>query len=214
MVRDFQRLRASGNQRGSGGPSNQSQLWAVENRVTGQVITPPLPIESWFSAPGRFAFGLPRNFISGDLDRQDLPRRPLVVVADGSTSLGMYLVVFDTTFSVELVNGHSPWVLVADPASYYTAVQSWGGSVVSGPFPIVIDGERGTWSVIRTVEGGQVIDRWTAITTRRGGCYEVMMGFRDQAGLRNAPFYNDVFGTAIGSWRWTDAANMQVGARG
>ena len=213
MVKDIQRLRAGGRQQAQGSPSSQAGLWAAENAVTGRTIAPPLPVESWFSAPGRFRFGLPRNFTSGDFDRQDWPRRPLAVVADSSTPWGMYLTVFDTHLSVELMHGHTPWVLVADPQGYYRAVQSWGGSVVNGPFPVMIDGERGTWSVIRTAERGQVIDRWTAVTTRHGGCYEVMMGFGDQAGMRQAPYYNDVFATAVGSWHWIDGAEYQSGAK-
>jgi hypothetical protein len=44
---------------------NEQQLRAAENAANGQAVASPPPTESWFSAPGRFTFGLPRNFRAG-----------------------------------------------------------------------------------------------------------------------------------------------------
>lgn len=179
----------------------EQALEMATNSISADAVSPPLAVETWFNAPGRFMFGLPQTFRYCDLKTKRWPQGlPLLAVEDGSTNSGMFLSVLDVHLSVEITEGHSVWVTVVNAEAYRHSIRSWGGTVTTGPVPILVTGERGVWSVIDSIEQGQHIRRWSVLTMHAGAPYEVLMGL----GREDERACADAFWTAIGSWRWAD----------
>jgi hypothetical protein len=177
----------------------EQQLEIAANAVTASPMTPALPVESWFTAPGKFTFGLPAHFAPYPTFKSP-GARPVLVLADPANR-STYIAVFDRHLNVGF-DGHSVWLAAVNPDGFRNAVRSWGGNVVQGPIAVLVCGERGIWSVVDTLEhGGEHIRRWSVMTAHAGKEYEVIMG----ADLRDQAAAVDVLATAIGSWRWADS---------
>lgn len=177
------------------------------NAISADAVGPPLPVETWFNAPGLFTFGLPRRFRYCEGNSRSWPqRRPVLAVEDGPSPTGMWLATFAEHMSVEVTEGHSVWVTVVNPDGYRQAVRSWGGTVTTGPVPILVAGERGVWSVVDSIENGEHIRRWSVLTAHMGAPYEVLMGMGQEPEQTCA----DAFWTAIGSWRWADTVDQST----
>lgn len=183
----------------------EEELERATYAISAEAVGPPLAVETWFNAPGLLMFGLPRRFRHCEGKARSWPARPpLIAVEDGPPPTGMWIAVLGEHLSVELTAGHSVWVTVVNPEAYRQAVRSWGGTVTTGPVPILVAGERGVWSVIDSIEHGQHMRRWSVLTMHMGAPYEVMMGLGQEPERACA----DAFWTAIGSWRWADMVDQ------
>jgi len=189
------------------------QVEAAANQITANPITPPLPAEEWFTAPGAFTFGLPRGFREQDVRNFVSPHiRPLLAVQGSNDHEGLWIAVIPQHMSIGIPPERSVWIMVVLSDEFRQFVKQWGGTVAAGPVPIVVGGERAIWSTVDTQEQGQHVRRYSALTTHNGVPYEVLMG---GSGLlsnqESAKRYADVFWTAIGSWQWADHIGHQSG---
>jgi hypothetical protein len=180
----------------------RAELQARANSLQGRSISPPLPVERSFSAPGAFTFGLPQRFVEGDTSRwQGAP--PTVLVVDGPGTSGMWLVVErNQNLTLEIDPGLSPWLGVVQPNEFRALARNWGGTVVAGPEAVLLGGEQAIWASYGMIEGGQENRKWVVFTRHRGNTFELIMGVKPETEAA----YVDTFWTAVGSWRWADQA--------
>jgi len=185
------------------------RLMEREHALSVAPFAPPLPIQRTLSSPGHFTFGLPPGFEAPDAEvlqgwRRGFDSDPLAAAIDRSaTEVTCFLAVFSGASEVALsdlgLEGHSLWVLEVLADEYRERARQAGQAVVvAGPKAILVDGERGIWTVTAQVEGGVATRKWGVAVARDGRGYNIMMFVQPHV----EAYYASAYWTAVASWRW------------
>ena len=189
-----------------------AEMQSAANRILARPLPPRYSSLVSFEAPGKFSFGLPKGFQAADLAElsREIGTRPLLAVERGLGDSRFWLAVLPRHMTVELTNGQSPWVVVVNRSGYQQEISKWGGEVVAGPIPILVDGERAVWSIIDANRYGQPIQRWTILTVNDGRPYEVVLGSDDFRVLGRGEAA-DALWAAMASWQWSHSRSAPDG---
>jgi hypothetical protein len=198
--------------------SEVQRLEEAVNSLQVQPITPPLAAETWFEYPGEFAFGLPRGFArpSREMERAWERRNGealLCIDEPDSADYAMFLMIQRND---QLLKAYAPmartsiWVLFFLENEFRkTALNRRSRNVTLGPKPILIGEERAIRFDLSEVDDGIDTRQCIAQVIHQGRGYEVFMFVKAYA----QPKYEEVFLTALGSWKWLGTAAQKQGAQ-